>query len=469
MIANVCRAALGLLGLLPVVAAAAPTAFANGTPRMADAGASTTNEVQLLHAPSYAGSGGGGSLGPGSNAALGETSESLGLNDAVRLAEAQAPQLTAQQAAIRAAESEAVRAPELPDPQLVAGIDNLPVDTVDRFSATHDFMTMRKIGVMQTFPRKEKRRLRGERAQAEVETESARLIAQALDVRRQAAQAWIERYVAERERSLIETLRPELDVQTRMAEAVLRGGTGRAVDVLAMQSARTQLDDRLDDIDRQIAQAQATLARWIGADAAARPLSAPPDFTTLPQPPALLLEHIGRHGALLPYVAMETAAETDVALARVEKKPDWSLEVAYAQRGPEFSNMLSVEVRVDLPLFAAHRQDPGIAAKQAELEKIQAERADAERMHREDTAKTLAAWQAADKRAQRYEKELLPLAEQRAQIALAAYGGGQGDIQPVLSARTAQIESRLAYVDQLRERARTWAELRFLLPREAGP
>lgn len=404
----------------------------------------------------------------GSSSAFAQSSAPLGMDDAVRLAESQAPMLAAQQAAISAAQSEAVRAPQLPDPQLVAGIDNLPVNTSERFSLTRDDFTDRKVGIMQTFPRKEKRRLRGERAQAEVETESARLITQSLDVRRQAAQAWIDLYAMERERGLIDSLAPELETQVRTAEAVLRGGSGHAADVLAAQAAKVKLDDRRDDIDRQIAQARATLARWIGAEAASRPLADPPDFTTLPQPPAALLENIGRHGALLPFAGMESAAEADIALARAEKKPDWSLEVDYMQRGPAYSNFVSVAVHIDLPLFPTHRQDPAIAAKRALLDKIQAERADAERMHREDTEKTLAAWQAADKRVQRYEKELLTLAEQRAQVALAAYSGGQGDIQPALLARTDEIEARLAYVDQLRERARDWAELRFLLPEESS-
>ena len=46
-------AALGLLGLLPVVAAAKPIAFADGTTVMAEYGAGTMNEVQLFHAPRY--------------------------------------------------------------------------------------------------------------------------------------------------------------------------------------------------------------------------------------------------------------------------------------------------------------------------------------------------------------------------------------------------------------------------------
>ena len=403
------------------------------------------------------------------NVAFAEPPLLLGLNDAVRLAETQAPQLAAQQSAIRAAQSEAIRAPELPDPQLIVGIDNLPVNTSDQFSLRRDSMTMRKVGFAQAFPRKEKRRLRGEHAEAIVDTESARLTAQSLDVRRKTALAWIDRYIVERERMLIESLRPELNLQARTTEAVFSGGSGHTADVLAAQSAQAQLDDRLDDVDRQISQAQATLTRWIGAEAAAQVLAEPPDFTTLSPSPARLLGHVGHHGALLPYAAMETSAQTDIALARAEKTPDWNLEVVYAQRGPSYANMLSVDVRIDLPLFASRRQDPGIAAKQAALEKIQAERADAERMHREDTEKSLAAWQTADKRVRRYETELLTLTDQRVQVALAAYRGGLGDIQPVLLARTAEIESRIAYVDQLRERARAWAELRFLLPEGDSP
>ncbi|GAB3344871.1 hypothetical protein [Lysobacter tyrosinilyticus] len=56
------RAALLLSGLLPMVAAAKPIAFANGTTAMAEYGAGTMNEVQLFHAPRYWYSVGGGWL-----------------------------------------------------------------------------------------------------------------------------------------------------------------------------------------------------------------------------------------------------------------------------------------------------------------------------------------------------------------------------------------------------------------------
>lgn len=55
-------AALGLLGLLPIVAAAKPIAFADGTTVMAEYGAGTMNELQVFHAPRYWYSVGGGWL-----------------------------------------------------------------------------------------------------------------------------------------------------------------------------------------------------------------------------------------------------------------------------------------------------------------------------------------------------------------------------------------------------------------------
>lgn len=56
------RAAIALLGLLPMAALAKPIAFANGTTAMLEFGAGTMNEAQLFYAPRYWMSLGGGWL-----------------------------------------------------------------------------------------------------------------------------------------------------------------------------------------------------------------------------------------------------------------------------------------------------------------------------------------------------------------------------------------------------------------------
>src|SRR6478672_7161325 len=54
--------ALGLLGMLPAVAAAKPIAFAKGTTVMTEYGAGTMEEFQVFYAPRYWYSVGGGLL-----------------------------------------------------------------------------------------------------------------------------------------------------------------------------------------------------------------------------------------------------------------------------------------------------------------------------------------------------------------------------------------------------------------------
>ena len=128
---------------------------------------------------------------------------SLSLAEAQRVATTDAPQLAAQTAALRAVQQSVITATEQADPKLIIGVDNLPVDTADRFSFTRDFMTMRKIGFMQEFTRGEKLKLRGERAEAEVRKEAAVLSLTEVNLRRDVALAWIERYFAERNLDLI--------------------------------------------------------------------------------------------------------------------------------------------------------------------------------------------------------------------------------------------------------------------------
>ena len=81
----------------------------------------------------------------------------LTLDEALRLAENNAPSLTAQDAKIQAASSAAIPAGELPDPKLLLGVQNYPIGGPDRWSIDQDFMTMRMVGVSQEMPNSAKR------------------------------------------------------------------------------------------------------------------------------------------------------------------------------------------------------------------------------------------------------------------------------------------------------------------------
>ena len=389
----------------------------------------------------------------------------LSLDEAVRLAEDDSPAINARKSAVESAEDAVGPAGALPDPQLVAGIDNLPVTTGDAFNVTRDFMTMRKVGVMQDFPQREKRRSRTERAQAMAERERALLTTERLSVRESVARAWIGRASAEHRLELLQTLLPRVEAQVAAATAALSGGRGSVADGIAAKAAQAALADRISQVEREVEDARAEFARWV-PEAADRPLGDAANWSDLGVDPDSLLTHIGHHRELLAYDAAEQAANADVAMARAEKRPDWSVELDYEQRGPQYSNMISLEFRVGLPIFPGHRQDATIASKQAAVTQLEAEREDARRMHTADLKKTLAAWRSAGERVRRYEKDLLPLVDDRAEAALAAYRGGRSDLQASLTALDEAIEARLVYTELQNTYGQAWAALHFAFPEE---
>lgn len=389
----------------------------------------------------------------------------LGLIDAVRLAEQHAPTLDARQAAVESAEDVIVPAGQLPDPELTFGIDSLPVNTDERFSLTRDNFTERKVGLMQTFPRKEKRELRTQRAEAGAARERALLATERLTLREAVARAWIVRKAAERRLDLLRSLKPRAETQIAAATAAVSAGRGSTADAIAAHAAQATLEDRINQTEREVEDARAEFARWL-PDVGERPLGEAPDWSDLGTDPDALLTNVAHHRELLAYDAAEQAAAADVALARAEKSPDWSVELDYAQRGPQYSNFFSVQVRVPLPIFAKYRQDPLIASKQAAIVQLAAEREAALRMHTAELRKTLAAWRSSSKRVRRYEEELLPLADDRAEVALAAYRGGRADLQASLVALDQAIEQRLVYTELLNTLGQSWAALHFAFPKE---
>ena len=402
-------------------------------------------------------------IGLALSAAESHAAPSLSLADAQRIASGDAPQIDAQAAVLRAAQQISLGAGELPDPKLIVGIDNVPIDGADKFNLTRDFMTMRKIGFMQDFTHAEKRQLRGDRATAEVQKEAAILSLTKLNLRRDVALAWIERHFAERQFDLLKALSRESELQVTAALALLAGGKGQAADPFAARMAVAQLGDRITEAERNVTRAQANLSRWIGTSAR-QPLDAAPAFDQLTQSQPEISGNLDAHPQLAMYAPLEAMAATEMKLADAARRPDWSLEVAFAQRGPAYSNMLSIGVRIDLPIFQSRRQDPAVASKLALIEQVRAQAEDARRAHAAEIEIMLADWNAAKARLQRYADELLPLAHERAEVTLASYRGGKSELAPVLDARKSEIETRLNHLQAHAELARAWAQLNFLLP-----
>ena len=395
-----------------------------------------------------------------------DTSQAISFDTAIHQAVERAPALAARHAQTRAAEEEAHRASALPDPQLTFGMQDLPVTGADAFDPSAGDFTMKKIGVMQVIPARAKRDARQVVADRMIDQATALTAAEELTVKRAAAEAWISLWAAEIEVDTLQALRAESDLAVRTAKARQRGGAGSAVDVLAAQAAVLELENRLEMARAQVEAARAMLARWLGENDSVAPDTAP-DFTTLPINAATLLQSLDRQGPLLPWQSREQLASAQVDLARADKHPDWSVGVSYGQRD-RFSDLLSVEFSIDLPLFPGNRQDRGIAARQAEYEATLDEHEDAKRAQLQQLQSDLAQWSGLTRQVKRDEGSLLPLARDRSRVALAAYRGG-GELQPWLDARRAEIETYITHAQMSGDLGRAWAALAFVLPEENRP
>jgi outer membrane protein TolC len=392
----------------------------------------------------------------------------LALDEALKIAEARSPQLAAQQASARAAAALVPAAGANPDPQLFFGVENVPAEGPNRWSLDADSMTMKRIGVMQQFVLPGKRGERTLKAEAESRREAAFVEVQRADLKRDVAVAWFDRYYAERSLAVVDALAKELDLQGATSAAGLAAGKAGAGDALMARSARALLADRRLEIEGRARRAEAMLARWIGPEAVRRPGNAP-DVGALGEHGAMLEAGLERHPHLAMYAPMEAAAQADLKLAEAAKNPDWSVELSYGQRSAPFDNMVTLMVRVDLPIFQSSRQAPVVASKEQALEQVRAQAEDARAKHLADIRAGMSDWDVAKARLDRQNRDIVPLAEERARLAQSAYAGARLDLAAVLEARRALLEARLGEIAAEAELARAWAQLAYLIPEGAQP
>ena len=173
--------------------------------------------------------------------------------------------------------------------------------------------------------------------------------------------------------------------------------------------------------------------------------------------------------ALLTYDAQIAAARSEVVVADAARRPDWSAQFDYSKRGREFSDMVSLEFTVSLPLFPGTRQDPAIRAKHAAVRALEAEREMTLRMHSTEITAVLNEWHSARERVALYESTRMPLARQRSELALAGLRAGRMDSRQTLAVLGDELDIASAYAELQKTLGKTWAYLRYLPSQEVAP
>jgi len=355
----------------------------------------------------------------------------------------------------------AVAATQLPDPTLRVGLANFPISG-GGFST--EGMTQAQLGFRQTFPRRRTRALGGDQMRSQAEAFASGAAARERDVIAAVRGAWLEVWFAQEALTLVNESRPFFVDLVSITRSMYGVGRKSQHDVLRAELELSRLDDRIIDIERARAEAQAGLSRWLGTDAR-RPLAmARPDWDTL-----LTLEELqsqlASHPSLLAAEANVAARQAAVGVAEENKKPGWALDVGYGYRdgflpnGEPRSDFVSLAVSIDLPLFERDRQDRQLAAALGQRRAAVNTRAELLARLISELAAEHARWTDLSRRLELYESRILEQSKAQAQAALLAYQSDAGDFADVMRSYIDELNTRLDHIRLQVDRAQSYASL----------
>lgn len=381
----------------------------------------------------------------------------LTLEEAEHLALQDEPTVARYRERAAAREESAVAAGALPDPMLNTELMDVPAD---RPRLDGDDMTQFKIGLRQTFPRGQTRSLRQERG----DLQASQAHAQGDDAERAAInavrQAYLQLHNQRRTVALLEGNRGHFEELREITERALAAGRVSRQDVIRAELELDRLEDRLTAARADQAGAEAALARWIGPQAAQRPL---PD-----EPPALAIPDdngVDRHPLLQAQDLAVIDQRRGVDLARQGYRPEWSVELTYGMptnSGMNEPDRLSAMVMLDLPLFTRNRQDREVAASQREVYAAEHDREVQHRTLNQALNGQEARWQRLREREQRFTEWLLTRAADNVEAAEEAYRAGTLEFTALMQARITYLETHLDAVQVATERRMAQADLLYL-------
>ena len=392
----------------------------------------------------------------------------LSMADAISEALAYDDKLKASHHREKALRDEAVSHRQLPDPSLSVTAMNIPVDDI---SLKEENMTQLALGISQRFPAGNSRELAAEKSLLQADIAPLERHERQAAIRLSVSHLWLDSFLARRSIALIRDNRylfeQLVDIATaRYSTAV---GTARQQDVIRAQLVLTRLDDRLSKLAAAYDRQKALLTQWLPerlhdiAPATTLEQEKPPQIATGSMP-----DIIARHPRLLALDRQADIAATNAELARQSYRPGWAINASYAHRqdspdGLPRSDLFSVGVSMDLPLFTGKRQDKKTAAA---LSRHDATQLDYQQLRKTLLARALKARADIDRYQEQlalYQQRLLPQVEEQAAAALSAYTHDDGDFSDVTQAHIDVLNSKIEALEIHVKQRKAIATLRYYL------
>ncbi len=420
-----------------------------------------------------------------------ESAQNLTLAETIRIAIKQDPWLIKDQYSQSALENQSVAVGTLPDPKISIGVANIAANS---FDFNQEGMTQFKVGVSQMFPRGDTLSLKqkqfsqlGERHPFLREDRKANLTVMV-------SKLWLDAYRAQQSIVLIEKDRSLFEQLTDVAQASYSSALGktRQQDIVRAELELTRLEDRLTMLNQQQDVARKRLSEWLGnyfyneysdTDGLVtainldnfRVASELPNIKLIGSEsfdlgvkdnPAKLLVSLKNHPAMLAIEKQIDATKTAVDIAKQKYKPEWGVNASYGLRdndpfGNNRSDLFSIGVTFDVPLFTENRQDKQVRSAISTRESMKTEKWMVFRKFIANIESLQEQLKRTNQRQKLYKEKLLPQMHDQAEASLTAYTNDDGDFSEVVRARIAELNAQIDSLNINVEKQKIIVELNY--------
>lgn len=353
------------------------------------------------------------------------------------------PTLRRMRAEAAAARERVVPAEALPNPMLMAGVQNKQVDLRD-----DEMMTMYMVGVSQTLLRPETREARRNVAELAARALAQELASARAEIERDVLLAWYDVATTDAELRASEAVRELIAAVVAATRVRYEIGSSLQGDVIRAQLLQSDLEH---EILRLKGARRAALARLLPMlelplDTNVPPIVVPEgtDDLAIDAPAAPPADH----PALVALQTEVARAEEEIRLARAEGRPGIDLEAQYGYRRMQ-TGMFSITARVELPLRNDVRVEPRVREAILRRDAAKARIEELRRSLVQAMAEAVVAHEEATNQMHFHHEVLVPQAQLAFESTLAAYQTGKTSFDAILDAHGSYLRARLQHLEFL--------------------
>jgi len=392
------------------------------------------------------------------------STNALTVDEAVRLAVANNPELRASGGRIDAAAGRAYQAKLWSNPELELSAEDWPV-------SGGGFSDAKKlVGVSQSLPFPGKKNLDRQIGVASVRVSEAELSLRRLELVRDVKATFFQVLAAERLVAVSGELVKVAESSAATARKRVAAGAAADQEQLRAEIPLEQAKTELSGFQRELVTARQTLALLLG-----RPdLKEAPVSGALAETPSLPLldqgpeQWLASHPSVVAARIGQERAELELRRAKLEPYPDVKLGAAGGQEAGGADSIVQFSLSVPLPIIDRSKGKKQEA--RANLAMAEAERAAIEQRLLREWGTTSKRYRTAMEQVANYRERILPKANEALRLVQTGFEQGKFGFMDLLDTQRTTAEARLAYQQKLLELNVAQAEIEALLARSpVGP